>query len=98
MIKYGSDQYTELKFTGFKADVEKRDPWIDIYLQFEVDNATPIPSDLTDISALIICNSLGTIIQFVAQDVGCDCEYEFTEAEKAQMSEFIKGIDHSIIC
>ena len=93
MIKYGSMEMTELKFNNISSLVEKRGQWIDIYLKFDLAEETPATGDFTELGALIICNSLGEIIQYVALDEGCDSEYEFTGAEKEQIERYVRGIN-----
>ncbi|XEC92553.1 hypothetical protein AB6A23_14190 [Paenibacillus tarimensis] len=92
MIKYGSDRVTELQFAAFHPRLERRDDqWIDIELQFELTEESELdaPSDVIDLRALVICTHGGAIVQIVPQDEGCDCEYQFTAGEKAQIEAFI---------
>ena len=94
MIKYGSDHITELKFTSFAPYMERRDfQWVDIVLRFDLDERTPAPDDLIDLTALIICATDGTIVQMIPQDEDCDCEYQFTFSEKEQIRLFIERED-----
>lgn len=90
MIKYGLDRITELKFLGFTPLVERRDgQWIDIVLQPELNEATPVPDDVIEFTILVICTHDGTIVQMVPQDEDCDCEYGFTVGEKEQIAAYI---------
>lgn len=90
MIKYGSDQITELAFTSFRPHIEKRDhQWVDIVLYPELGKATPLPDDLIQFTILVICTTDGTIVQIVPQDEDCDCEYQFTFSEKEQIKAFV---------
>ncbi|MCU6708173.1 hypothetical protein M6D81_05560 [Paenibacillus sp. J5C_2022] len=90
MIKYGLDRITELKFRSFMPHVERRDEqWIDIVLQPELAEATPVPDDVIDFTILVICTHDGTIVQMVPQDEDCDCEYGFTVGEKEQIAAYV---------
>ncbi|MFD0587073.1 hypothetical protein ACFQZE_03570 [Paenibacillus sp. GCM10027627] len=92
MIKYGLDRVMELKFVEFRPVIEKRDEqWIDIVLHPVLDKATPIPDDLIQFSALVICTLDGTVVQMVPQDEDCDCEYQFTFSEKEQIKSFVES-------
>jgi len=83
---------TELTFIGFDAVIERRDgQWIDVELRMETDEATPLPADLIDLTALVVCTHAGHPIQIEALDEGCDCEYQFTVFEKEQIERFIRG-------
>jgi hypothetical protein len=94
VIKYGLDQVTELRFHTIKPMIERRDDqWIDITLRFELEATTPIPDDLIDFTALVICTHSGAIAQIVPQDEGCDCEYQFTVGEKEQITNFVNRTD-----
>jgi len=89
MIQYGSVQIQELKFTELRATIDVRDEqWIDVEVRFELQNSGALPNDISDLSALLICTYAGGIAQIVPQDEGRDCEYQFTEAEKAQLRDF----------
>ncbi|PZD93687.1 hypothetical protein DNH61_24045 [Paenibacillus sambharensis] len=93
MIKYGSDTITELKLTSLvPVRIEVRsDQWVDIELRFDLAaGSAEIPSDLIDLTALVITNLEGMIVQVVPQDEGIDCEYQFTFKEKEQLSKFIQ--------
>ncbi|QAY66017.1 hypothetical protein [Paenibacillus protaetiae] len=90
MIKYGLDRITELKFEAFYASLERRnEQLVDVELRFALSPATPAPDDLIDFTALVICTVHGDIAQIVPQDIGCDCEYQFTVSEKEQIAAYI---------
>lgn len=90
MIKYGDDRITELKFVSFEPRVERRNEhWIDVYLNFETDPSTLPPSDLIELTALVVCTTAGAPIEIEPLDEGCDCEYQFTFSEKEQIKSFI---------
>lgn len=90
MIKYGLEKVTELRFKKFYASMERRNgQLVDIELRFDLADETPAPDDLIDFTALVICTVDGTIAQIVPQDVGCDCEYQFTVQEKEQIAAYI---------
>ncbi|CAM4204932.1 hypothetical protein [Paenibacillus tarimensis] len=94
MIKYGSDTITELKFTGLEpVRMEVRsDQWVDIELRFELTaESAEVPSDIIELTALVITNLEGLIVQIVPQDEGIDCEYQFTFQEKEQLASFIQS-------
>ncbi|MCR8656807.1 hypothetical protein [Paenibacillus endoradicis] len=92
MIKYGLDQIEELKFISFDIHIEKRDQqWVDINLVPVVLEGAPLPTDLIDFNILVICSHEGIIAQMVPQDVGCDCEYQLTFAEKEQVRNYIES-------
>jgi hypothetical protein len=91
MIRYGDEMWTELKFTSFQYEVERRDKqWVDVFLKVETDEDTPLPLDLIDFSVLAICTHQGHPIQLVTLDEGMDCEYQLTEWEKNQIEAFIR--------
>lgn len=90
MIKYGDDRITELKFVSFEPRVERRNEhWIDVYLSFETEPSTPPPTDLIELTALVVCTPGGAPIEIEPLDEGCDCEYQFTFSEKEQIKAFI---------
>jgi hypothetical protein len=92
MIKYGSEHVTELRFDGLGARMELRnDQWIDIDIRLTVAEATPVPDDLIDLTALVITNTVGQIAQIVPQDEGCDCDYQFTAGEKEQLAAYVES-------
>ncbi|WP_020616280.1 hypothetical protein [Paenibacillus daejeonensis] len=95
MIKYGADRVTELKFAAFYPKLERRDDqWVDIVLSFDLQaESDERPADLIDLTALIICTHGGQVAQIIPQDEGCDCEYQFTTEEKAQIAAFIEEQD-----
>ncbi|MBO7746014.1 hypothetical protein I8J29_17535 [Paenibacillus sp. MWE-103] len=91
MIQYGSDTVTHLKFRSFAPRLERRDAqWIDIELAVDVDPATPVPSGLAAMTALVICTHGGVIAQIVPLDEGTDCEFQFTADEKDQIRAYIE--------
>jgi hypothetical protein len=92
MIRYGDELWTELKFTSFQYEVERRDnQWVDVVLKVETSDATPLPLDLIDFTIMAICTHEGHPIQLVTLDEGCDCEYQLTEWEKDQINDFIRS-------
>jgi hypothetical protein len=92
MIRYGDELWTELKFTNFKYEAERRDnQWVDVVLKVETSDATPLPLDLIDFTIMAICTHEGHPIQLVTLDEGCDCEYQLTEWEKDQINDFIRS-------
>lgn len=95
MIKYGLDRVTELEFAAFYPKLERRDgQWIDIVLRFDLQPASDErPADLIDLTALVICTHAGQIAQMIPQDEDCDCEYQFTAEEKAQITSYIEGVE-----
>ncbi|WP_147423819.1 hypothetical protein [Cohnella endophytica] len=91
MIRYGDEQWNELKFTGFRYEAEKRDAqWIDLLMQPELADNTPVPPDLIEFSIMAVCTHEGHPIQFVTLDEGIDCEYQLTEWEQDQLRAFIR--------
>jgi hypothetical protein len=89
MIQYGSTDINELKFLGFQASIEPRDgQWIDVELRPQLTENSQLPADISELTALLICTYSGDIAQFVPQDEGRDCEYHFTESEKAQLRDY----------
>lgn len=92
MFRYGEDMPKELKFTGFEASVDRRDAqWIDAELVLRVDASTPLPDDVIDLTALVVCTHAGHPIQIEALDEGIDCEYQFTIFEKEQIERYIRS-------
>lgn len=92
MIKYGSEHMTELRFERLDARLEPRnDQWVDIDIRLTVADGTPVPDDLIDLTALVITNTVGQIAQIVPQDEGCDCDYQFTAQEKAQLAAYVES-------
>jgi hypothetical protein len=91
MIQYASERVNELKIQRFISNAEIRDEqWVDIELRFVLaEDSDQIPEDISDLTGLVICNHSGAIAQMVPQDAGCDCEFQFTPAEKEQISKFI---------
>jgi len=91
MIQYGSDRVTQLKFTAFHPRIERRDDqWVDIEMKVELSPETPAPSELADLTVLVICTTDGVIAQIVPLDEGCDCEFQFTTDEKEQIRAFVE--------
>jgi hypothetical protein len=92
MLKYGDDRITELKFVSFEARVERRNEhWVDVTLRFETAPETPIPDDLIELTALVVCTPQGIPVEIEPQDEGCDCEYQFTFAEKEQIKAYVRS-------
>ncbi|NBD23452.1 hypothetical protein [Paenibacillus glycinis] len=92
MIQYGSETITQLKFRSFKPRLERRDnQWIDIELAVEVEDRTPVPAGLAELTALVICTHGGVIAQIVPLDEGTDCEFQFTSDEKEQISVYVES-------
>ncbi|MCR8631821.1 MULTISPECIES: hypothetical protein [Paenibacillus] len=92
MIQYGSEHNADLKFLQLQASIEVRDSqWVDVELSFELSEDSLMPTDLTDLTALLVCTRSGEIFQIVPQDEGRDCEYQFTEAEKVQLRQFYEA-------
>lgn len=91
MIKYGQTEIKDLKFHSFQSIVETRDDLLmDIWLRFELDESTPLPEDLTELSAWVIATHQGKIVEIVPQDEGTDCEYRFTQEEKQQIIDYVE--------
>ncbi|MDG0789488.1 hypothetical protein OMP38_00440 [Cohnella ginsengisoli] len=92
MFRYGEDMPKELKFTEFEANVERRDAqWIDAELRLRLDASTPLPDDVIDLTALVVCTHAGHPIQIEALDEGIDCEYQFTMFEKEQIERYMRS-------
>jgi hypothetical protein len=92
LIRYGDELWTELKFTNFRYEAERRDKqWVDVVLKVGTSDATPLPLDLIDFTIMAICTHEGHPIQLVTLDEGCDCEYQLTEWEKDQINDFIRS-------
>jgi hypothetical protein len=92
MIRYGDEQWAELKFTNFQYKAEKRDEqWVDVMIKVKTSDATPLPLDLIDFAIMAICTHEGHPIQLVTLDEDCDSEYQLTEWEKDQINEFIRS-------
>ncbi len=91
MIRYGDEMWSELRFTGFQYQAERRDgQWVDVALRPETAGDTPLPEDVTDFQIIAVCTHNGHPIQLVTQDEGCDCEYQLTEWEQEQINAFIR--------
>nr|WP_255654427.1 hypothetical protein [Cohnella sp. REN36] len=81
-----------MKFVGFSPSIERRDgQWVDVELRFETEASTPIPTDLIDLTGLIVCTHEGHPIQMIPLDEGCDCEYQFTVGEKEQIEAYVRS-------
>ncbi|MBW7454422.1 hypothetical protein ACFOLF_01540 [Paenibacillus sepulcri] len=94
MIQYGSERVTQLQILAFEPRIERRDEqWVDIELGLVLSPATPCPEEITQLTALVICTTNGTIIQIVPLDEGCDCEFQFTIDEKEQIQAYIEQED-----
>ncbi|MEW9698759.1 hypothetical protein [Paenibacillus sp. SI8] len=92
MMKYGAE-HVEHRFTLTYRESESRGQWQDVYLDIQMDNGQTLPEDLIDPSVLVITNQEGHIVQIVLQDEGCDCEFQFTFSEKAQIESFVAQIE-----
>lgn len=91
MIKYGQTEIQDLKFHSFRSNVESRDDLLmDIWIRFELDASTPLPEDLTELTAWVIATHQGRIVEIVPQDEGTDCEYRFTQEEKQQITRYVE--------
>jgi hypothetical protein len=88
MMKYGAE-HVEHKFSLFIIETESRGQWRDIFLGMELAEGETLPEGLEAPSILVICNSGGDIIQIVLHDEGCDSEFQFTYAEKAQIEDYV---------
>ncbi|AJY77047.1 hypothetical protein [Paenibacillus beijingensis] len=89
MIRYGSDEWNELRFHAFYPKMEARGSLVDVELEMELSALTPAPAGLTRLTAFIICTADGTIVEMTPRDEGCDCEFQFTAEEKAQLASYI---------
>ncbi|WP_159883614.1 hypothetical protein [Paenibacillus puerhi] len=86
MLTYGSTDVQELQFTEMKHVVDIRDgQWVDVYVQVETAEPKLIPASIAELGALLIATRDGLLVDIAAQDEGRDCEYQFTESEKAQL-------------
>ncbi|MFC5648464.1 hypothetical protein ACFPYJ_04860 [Paenibacillus solisilvae] len=94
MIQYDSEEVTQLRFHAFRPRIERRDDqWVDIELTAKLSPATPVPDGISELTILVICTVSGVIAQIVPLDEGCDCEFQFTADEKAQISSYIESPD-----
>lgn len=89
MMKYGAE-HEEHRFTLSFTESEVRGQWRDIFLGIHEEVGEEFPEDLIDPSILVICNLDGEIVQIVLHDEGCDCEFQFTFSEKAQIENYVK--------
>lgn len=91
MMKYG-DEHAEHRFTLTFVESEIRGQWRDIFLDMQKEAGEEFPEDLIDPSILVICNLQGEVVQIVLHDEGCDCEFQFTFAEKGQIEKFVQEL------
>lgn len=91
MMKYGAE-HEEHRFNLTFLEAESRGQWRDIYLGIELADGETLPEGLEAPSILVICNGAGDIIQIVLHDEGCDSEFQFTYAEKAQIEDFVASL------
>ncbi|MNR41836.1 hypothetical protein D3C85_1602760 [compost metagenome] len=92
MMKYGAE-HVEHRFSLSFHEEESRGQWRDIFLGIHLADGEEFPEGLIDPSILVICNMSGDIIQIVMHDEGCDCEYQFTYAEKAQIEDYVNQLE-----
>ncbi|MCP3775640.1 hypothetical protein NLX71_20410 [Paenibacillus sp. MZ04-78.2] len=86
MIEYGNPDIRELRFARFHSRAEVRgEQWIDVEVSMELAEDSEAPEGIVELGALIVCTRRGDIVEIVPQDEGRDCEYQFTEQEKAQL-------------
>ncbi|MFB6363223.1 hypothetical protein ACFCP7_04075 [Paenibacillus elgii] len=86
MIEYGNPDIRELRFARFSSRAEVRgEQWIDVEVSMELAEDSEAPEGIVELGALIVCTRRGDIVEIVPQDEGRDCEYQFTEQEKAQL-------------
>jgi hypothetical protein len=97
MMKYGADKPVEHQFTLSHGEVEKRGPWIDIYLIMHLKDGQALPEDLQEPGILIICNLSGDLVQIVLQNEGIDCEFQLTYSEKAQIEQYFEEHQASLL-
>ena len=94
MIRYGDERWQDLKFATLRATADRRDSqWIDVTLTVETDASTPLPDDLIDLSIAVFCTHEGHPVQMAVLDEGCDCDYQLTDSEKAQIEAFVRSPD-----
>lgn len=94
MIQYESEEVTQLRFQAFLPRIERRDEqWVDIEITAVLSPDTPVPAGISDLTVLVICTAGGAIAQIVPLDEGCDCDFQFTADEKAQISSFIESAE-----
>ncbi|CAG7629479.1 hypothetical protein ACFQI7_15910 [Paenibacillus allorhizosphaerae] len=91
MIQYGSSELKEIRFANMRAMAERRGQWLDIEVSFDLTDGSELPEELEHLTALLICTHDGAIVQFVPQDEGRDCEFQFTELEKEQLRSFYES-------
>lgn len=92
MIQYGSPEAKDLTFNRLRARAERREDgqWIDVEVRFDLAEGT-LPDGIEELTALIICTARGDIVQIVPQDEGRDCEFQFTDNEKAQLAAYYEA-------
>ncbi|SDC50315.1 hypothetical protein SAMN02799630_00162 [Paenibacillus sp. UNCCL117] len=89
MLTYGSTDVSELKFTSMKHDIDIRDErWVDVYVRLETEAPELVPASIGELGALLVATRDGLLVEIAAQDEGRDCEYQFTESEKAQLRHY----------
>ncbi|UKS29072.1 hypothetical protein LOZ80_09145 [Paenibacillus sp. HWE-109] len=89
MMKYG-EEHVEHRFALSFTESELRGQWKDVFLGIHLLEGESWPEDLIDPSVLVICNLEGEIVQIVLHDEGCDCEFQFTYSEKAQIEAYVQ--------
>lgn len=89
MIRYGSEDWNELRFQAFYPKMEARGSLVDVELEVELSPLTPLPAGLNHLTAYVICTADGAIIEMSPRDEGCDCEFQFTPEEKAQLASYL---------
>lgn len=92
MMKYGAE-HEEHRFSLSILEAESRGQWRDIYLAIQLAEGEELPEGLIAPSILVICNTDGEIVQIVLQDEGCDSEFQFTYAEKAQIEDYVNQFE-----
>ncbi|MFB0846268.1 hypothetical protein [Paenibacillus oleatilyticus] len=89
MIEYDNPHIRELRFTRFHSRAEVRSKqWIDVEVSLGLEEGSEAPEGIVELGALIVCTRRGDIVEIVPQDEGRDCEYQFTEQEKAQLRTY----------
>lgn len=91
MLKYDADPTSELFLIVESHRIEDRDgQWVDIYLTLSAEPYTSIPSDITELGALVVCNAEGHIAEIAVLDEGIDCAYRFSHAENLQIARYVQ--------
>ncbi|WP_244163195.1 hypothetical protein [Paenibacillus pectinilyticus] len=93
MMKYGAE-HEEHRFSLSFLEAESRGQWRDIFLGIHLAEGEKLPEGLEAPSILVICNTDGDIIQIVLHDEGCDSEFQFTYAEKAQIEAYVGELEN----